>query len=82
MFMSVCLCVRVCVCYGRRVALKEPFGNNSGSLLGIPCFPFLRTSCPRCNMITVTTVAITVATGLQVNKGEEGEQWYGLEENR
>lgn len=34
-------------------------------------FPLLGTGCPSCNMITVTTVAITVATELQVNKGEE-----------
>lgn len=52
---------------------REPFGNNGGLLLGIPCFPFLGTGCPTCNMITVTTAAITVATEPQVNK-EEGEE--------
>lgn len=78
---SMCMCVRgVLFLYGlvceSEVALREPFGNNSGLLLGIPCFPFLGTSCSRCNMITVTTAAIAVATDLQVNKGEE-EKWRG-----
>lgn len=66
---SVCSCVvGVEWHWGRE---REPFGNNSGILLGIPCFPVLGTGCPSCNMITVTTAAITVATELQVNKGTE-----------
>lgn len=73
--------VLCCVCYESRAAPNKPFGNNSGLLLGIPCFPFLGTSCPSCNMITVTTIAVTVATELQVNKEEEEEeedqQWGG-----
>lgn len=62
--LSWCMCVVLCVwahC-GNRVALREPFGNNSSLLLGIPCFLFLRTSCPSCNTITVTTAAIAIAT--------------------
>lgn len=58
----------VCVCLTER----EPFGNNSSVSLGIPCFPPLGTGCPSCNTITVTTVAITVTTEPQVNKGGGG----------
>lgn len=39
-------------------------------------FPLLRTGCPSCNMIT----AITVATELQVNKGEV--EWRGFKEKQ
>lgn len=70
---SVCGLVLCCVCYESRAAPNKPFGNNIGLLLGIPCFPFLGTSCPSCNMITVTTIAVTVATE-QVNKEEEEDE--------
>lgn len=57
------------VCHGSGLALvRKPFGNNSALIIGNPLF--LGTGCPSFNMITVTTVAISVDTELQVNKGE------------
>ena len=51
--------------------MRGPFGNNGGLLLGVPCLLLiLRTGCPSCNMITVTTIALV--TLLQVNNKKEG----------
>lgn len=69
---SVCVSVMGTWAIHTESEWRGPFGNNGGLLSGVPCFPFLGTGCPSCNMITVTTVAIAVATQLQVNKMEEG----------
>lgn len=66
-------CISVCFCVRAKGAGQcsenRPFGNNS-SIIENPLFRLLRTGCPRCNVIT----AITVATGLHVNKVEEGSR--------
>ena len=59
----------VCVCVSPRESLLGTIAAFHWESL---VSPLLRTGCPSCNMITVTTVAITVTTEPQVNKGGGG----------